>query len=311
MKHKFIKKTNKNIFLIISIALLIGCGIYLYTQSAIIKESLIGSAGDAVYGLIGTKVNPGVNDYLGDGQALIKAAMSDVDKTTSGTPGEEMQPRMVLLLTDYQTFLNSLQKYTNDFTIVNNAQQPGNAMYNDYMNYFNSLSSTERRTFAPFWYNLKLIYNASVSKNPIINVNGIYRLLDSLLFGVSYLIPAGANGLPLISVNSSINYGNSNSSNTFITSLKTALEDLVMCNTYFKKLMSNVDFDNRNGTTQEYDVEYTFINKYNHIGSVKALNTLLIAIRQAQLNYHWKFEFMSKDKVPTNWYWLTNKPNSD
>ena len=312
MKHTFLKKTKKNIFLVISIALLIACGIYLYTQSSIVKESLTGTTGSAVYGLTGTKQQPGVNDYLGDDQALIKAAMADVDKASSGTPGADMQPRIVLLLTDYQTFLNSLQTYTNDFTIVNNALTPGNTMYYDYINYFNSLSSTQRGIFAPFWYNLQLIYTASVSKSPLINTNSIFRLLDSLFFGVSYLIPAGADGLPLISVNSSIiNYGNNNSDNKFITSLQTALQDLVICNTNFKKLISNFDFNDRTGTTQEYDVEYTFINKYSYIRSVSALNTLLTAIRQAQLNYHWKFEFTSKDKPPTDWYWLTNKPNSD
>ena len=138
MKHKV--KFSNNFFLVISIAVLIGCGIYLFTQSTI-KEGLA-PATWPVFGLDGLNGGKGVNDYLGNGQALVKAAMDEVDAAdNTGTPGADMLPRIVLLLTDYQTYLTSVQKYIDDYILLFAAYiDSGSTLYTDRVAYLESLT---------------------------------------------------------------------------------------------------------------------------------------------------------------------------
>jgi hypothetical protein len=304
MKHK--AKLN-NVFLVISIAVLIGCGIYFSTQSAI-KEGLA-SATWPVFGLDGLNGGKGVNDYLGNGQALVKAAMADVDAAdNTGTPGADMLPRIVLLLTDYQTYLTSVQKYIDDYISLFAAYtDSGSTLYTDRVAYLESLTLDKQyRVGILVWvylYQFAIfpldMYNAQVNAIPI-STDPNLQILAQISRGMNYMTSV-ARGLPLISVSSVINNSQPNSSNMFIQGLQAVLNDLNLYVKKFEKIQFNGDLINFQGW-KEYDVEHTFLNKYQNISSVGGLNSLLLNIRQCQQKYHW-LVCPDPDNVHTGAYW--------
>ena len=306
MKHK--AKFSNNHFLVISIALLIGCSIYLYSQSTF-KEGLA-SATFSVFGLIGLNGKKGVNDYLGNGQALIKAAMADVDAADhNGTPGTDILPRMTLLLTDYQTYLTSVQTYVNGIVSLLAAySNSGSSLYTDRVAYIESLTEDQKNRVGIlliyYLYQFAIfpqdMYNAQVNAMPI-SKDPTYQYWAQLSIGMS-LMTYTAKGLPLISVSSVINNSQPNSSNTFIQVLQKVLNDLKSYLQHFERIKFSGDFLNFDGW-KEYDVEHTFLKKYQNIASVGALNSLLLNIRQCQEKYHWLI-CTDPNNVYTNAYWF-------
>lgn len=294
MKHK---TENYNMFLSVSIAILILCGIYLYTQSTIVNEGLT----DQVPQVNGLNILNGqqqitISTFLANGNQFINAAMVAIDnKDPAGHPGAVMLPRIIALITDYQIFLTSLQTFVNNYhrllTIDN-----GTAMYDDINSYVNSLSNDQRKQFVRLLFILHGIFTTSIYDTARKRQPSTQKMTinTSLYYLVTTTIPLQTKNLPLISVASVINDSQPNSSNTFVIALQTMLKDLSVCANNYNKIMCSAlltDYHWDGGNVYEYDVEYTFVNKYRFDNVAGHLWSVLFFVLNINGGYNINFNF--------------------
>jgi len=275
MRSKITKKNTP--FLIVSISILIFCGIYLYNSSVTIKESMVDQK-YPVYGLAE------IDSYLANNNAKITKLMTEIN---AGFPNAgSYQPRIVMLVERYRDFLYTLQEYCNTFFLLLVASNDTNKDYLAYRQSLQSIPGADKE-FGGLLSTLYWILSFSISKTTSFDKvrdrtdKATLKKSDNLT-GLLIKTIMKTQHLPLISVpNTLVSYGTT--TNPYIIALQKQLQQFNELANLYSQIVCSSDYIDpvADGTSGTYDVEYAYLDKFHAYN----LKYLLERIRNRQ-NYY-------------------------